>query len=134
MFGINIYRRNKKAAIDNEMRDYKNSILNRIEELNNKKIEIANELQQYKIKAQDEIALLARQCGEQKGQYEHEFHSTKETLGIEIAELKAKKEMIENDAVVYERLLKEKDKEIERLNNICHELMKTIKFNVTVEK
>ena len=64
MFGINIYRRNKKAAIDNEMRDYKNSILNRIEELNNKKIEIANELQQYKIKAQDEIALLARQCGE----------------------------------------------------------------------
>jgi hypothetical protein len=109
MFGINEYRRNKKAAIDNEM-------------------------QQYKIKAQDEIALLARQCSEQKGQYEHEFHSTKEKLGIEIAELEAKKEMMKNDAVIYERLLKEKDKEIERLNNICFELMRTIKFTVTVEK
>jgi hypothetical protein len=134
MFGINNYRKIKKIAVEIEMRNHKDAVLNEIEALRTKKFEVRNELQEYKIKAQDEIAALARRCAEEKGRYEHEYHSTKEKLGIELAELEAKIKMIKNDAVVYERLLKEKDKEIERLNNICFELMRTIKFTVNVQK
>jgi len=134
MFGINEYRRKRKVAIEIEMRNYREAILTEIEALKNKKFEIRNELQDFKIKAQDEIALLARQCAVEKGQHEHTFHSTREKLGIELANLEAKKEMFENDAITYKRLLAEKDKEIERLNNICSELIKTIKFTLTVER
>ncbi len=55
---------------------------------------------------------------------EHAYHSKQEELGINIAKLEAQAEMMENDVNTYKTLIKEKDKELERMNKIVLEMSK----------
>ena len=106
------YRKEKLALIDKELEVYKEK----------KILEIDKDL----FHRQREIQTLAIQCSDDTKTYEHTFHLNREKLGIEIAKLEARKEslqIIENqDKVVYERLLSEKDKEIDRLRQIVSDL------------
>jgi hypothetical protein len=76
------------------------------------------------IKKLEELAI---QCANQTKDYEHNFHQTRETLGIELAKLEAKKETFEaiwkNDTETYQEWLKIKDEEIERLTKIIDTLL-----------
>jgi hypothetical protein len=94
MLGINTYRKRKMLEVDKEVFEYR----------------------QKEIKAVEEIAI---KCAKQLGEYEHQFHHTKEEKGIELAKLEALKEIMANDVTTYTKLLDEKNKEIERLNAIC---------------
>ena len=93
MFGLNTYRKRKKLEIDREMLDYRESLMKEVEQL-------------------------AFKCAQDKGYHEHEYHHNLELLGIEIAKLEARKETLANDVTTYKAWLEQKDKEIERLNNI----------------
>lgn len=90
--------------------------------LKRRKLEIDIEVQEYREKCLTEIEDLALLCAEEKGEYECEFHSKMESLKVEIAKLEAKKEMLSTEVTVYEKLLKAKDSEIERLNKLCLKL------------
>ena len=58
---------------------------------------------------------------------EHDYHHNQETLGIAIAKLEAKKEHLEEitstDKTAYERIIKGKDEEIERLSGILEKMV-----------
>ena len=107
MFGLNNYRKRRMLEIDIEVQEYRNSFKKEIEDL-------------------------ALVCARDKGDYEHEFHSAKERLGIDIAKLEASKELLEKDKLVYKQLLEEKDKEIKRIHELCSILSAPRK--VTIKK
>lgn len=85
-------------------------------------------IEDYRAKKNREIEDMAKRCAEQLGQYEHEFHSTKEVKGIELAKLEAKIEALktvsENDVVTYKKWTEDKEKEILMLNTHILELIK----------
>jgi hypothetical protein len=94
-------------------------------------LEVDKEIEDYRSERQQEILILARTCHEQIGQYEHDYHYTKEQKGIELAKLEAKieslKEVLKAREEVIEadnNLLKSKNNEIERLNEIIKLLIK----------
>ena len=72
---------------------------------------------------QNEIELA---CHRQLAQYEHEFHSTKETLGIELAKLEARaeslREGLEHNGTA--AIVQAKDAEINRLVHVINSLTK----------
>lgn len=107
MLGIRTYRKRKMLQVDIEVQKYRDSF--------NK-----------------EIQDLAMACAKDKGNYEHDYHSAKEKLGIELAKLEALKETHLNDITTYKMLLKEKDEEIKRVNALCLELAKA--NNVVIQK
>ncbi|MFA5366301.1 MAG: hypothetical protein WC333_00060 [Dehalococcoidia bacterium] len=82
-------------------------------------LEIDKEIFEYRQKEIKGVEEMAIKCAHQLGEYEHTFHNTKETLGIELAKLEALKEVMANDVTTYKKLLDEKNKEIERLNTLC---------------
>lgn len=91
---------------------------------------IDRELQVYYNERKNEIdrklIALETQCATDTAEFEHEYHHTMEERGIEIAKLEAQKEMLENDTNTYERLLKEKDKEIKRLQEVLLKLSENV--------
>ena len=90
--------------------------------LKRRKLEVDIEVQEYRKRLFKEVEGLALRCNKDKGDIEHEYHYGKEVLGIEIAKLEAKKEMLLTEVTVYEKLLEVKDNEIKRLTDICLKL------------
>lgn len=105
----------EKNRIDREIELY------RREEMQNVNIDIEN----HKIKRLKEIANLEVECHKQMAEYEHEFHSTKEERGIELAKIEAKLEAMNNIEPTLVDIIENKDKEIERLVTIINSLTGT---------
>lgn len=107
----------EKEMIDKELTLYKRE----------KKLEIDQELANYRKNTYQEIHDLRVQCANDTKNLEHKYHSNQEELGVAIAKLEAKKESLEeiNKAgkVNYEKMLDDKDKEIDRLNEIINKLI-----------
>jgi len=85
-------------------------------ELIDREIQIYYEEEKVKI---DNQLIDLKTCGlEDYKAYEHTFHSTMEARKIELAKLEALEEVMKNDITTYKLLMVEKDKEIERMNQI----------------
>jgi hypothetical protein len=84
--------------------------------------QVDNDIETHKIKRLKEVAELEIQCHRQLGEYEHEFHSTKEIRGIELARVEAKIEALNSIEPTLMDIISNKDKEIERLVNIINAL------------
>ena len=102
----------EKNRIDREIELY------RREKMQNVNIEIEN----HKIKKLKEVANLEVECHKQLAEYEHEFHSTKEIKGIELAKIEAKLEVLNNIEPTLVDIIENKDKEIDRLVKIINSL------------
>jgi hypothetical protein len=102
----------EKNRIDREIELY------RREKMQNVNIDIEN----HKIKRLKEIANLEVECHKQMAEYEHEFHSTKEERGIELAKIEAKIEALNSVEPTLVDIIENKDKEIERLVTIINSL------------
>ena len=102
----------EKNRIDREIELY------RREKMQNVNIEIEN----HKIKKLKEVANLEVECHKQLAEYEHEFHSTKEIKGIELAKIEAKIEALNSIEPTLVDIIDNKDKEIERLVKIINSL------------
>jgi hypothetical protein len=96
-----------------------------------KKLAIDAELEKYSSQKREAMVDMAKKCHEQLGEYEHVFHNTKEQKGIELAKLEAKAETLAETLKVKEEaslslkaLLESKDAEIKRLNDILVLLIK----------
>lgn len=116
MFG----KSKNEELIDRELEIYKKEKL----------LAIDIDIEAYRNRRQTEVQDLAKRCHEELGVYEHTYHSAKETKGIEIAKLEAKKEALEEvvksrEEVVKadDNLLKSKDAEIKRLSDIVNLLI-----------
>lgn len=105
----------ERNRIDREIELY------RREKMQNVNIDIEN----HKIKRLKEIANLEVECHKQMAEYEHEFHSTKEERGIELAKIEAKIEAMNNIEPTSVYIIENKDKEIERLVTIINSLTGT---------
>ena len=105
----------EKNRIDREIELY------RREKMQNVNIDIEN----HKIKRLKEVANLEIECHKQLADYEHEFHSTKEIKGIELAKIEAKLEVLNNIEPTLVDIIENKDKEIERLVKIINSLTGT---------
>jgi hypothetical protein len=102
----------EKNRIDREIELY------RREKIQNVNIDIEN----HKIKRLKEVANLEIECHKQLADYEHEFHSTKEIKGIELAKIEAKIEALNSIEPTLVDIIENKDKEIERLVKIINSL------------
>jgi hypothetical protein len=107
----------EKALIDKELKFYEK----------NEKLKIDKGLEDYRQSTHAEKRDLAIQCADDTKKNEHKFHSNQEKLGIAIAKLEAKKEHLEEitstDKTAYERIIKGKDEEIERLSGILEKMV-----------
>ena len=114
------FKTKKMKEIEKELTLYKREEILLIDE----------ELAKYRKNSEAKMAELARSCGEDTADYEHEYHSTMELRKVELAKLEAKVE--ETEKVVSAReevikadqnLLNSKQNEIDRLNNIIEKLI-----------
>jgi hypothetical protein len=84
------------------------------------------EIENQKLKRLKEVANMEIQCHQQLAEYEHEFHSTKEQRGIELAKLEAKaetlREALNNNSTT--AIIEAKDAEINRLVSVINSLTK----------
>jgi hypothetical protein len=102
----------EKNRIDREIELY------RREKMQNVNIDIEN----YIIKRKKEVVNLEVECHKQMAEYEHEFHSTKEERGIELAKIEARIAVLNNVEPTLVDIITNKDKEIERLVKIINSL------------
>ena len=120
MFGKN------KTQTQTELRDLeieRNRIDREVELYRREKMQMVNaEIENEKIKRLKEIANLEIQCHKEMAEYEHEYHSTKEERGIELAKIEAKIEVLNNVEPTLVDIIKNKDAEIERLVTIIGSL------------
>ena len=120
MFGKN------KTQTQTELRDLeieRNRIDREVELYRREKMQMVNaEIENEKIKRLKEIANLEIQCHKEMAEYEHEYHSTKEERGIELAKIEAKIEAMNNIEPTSVYIIENKDKEIERLVKIINSL------------
>jgi hypothetical protein len=122
MFGRN-KSNNTKAQELRDLEIEKNTINREIELYRREKFnQVDNDIETHKIKRLKEVAELEIQCHRQLGEYEHEFHSTKEVRGIELAKVEAKIEALNSIEPTLMDIISNKDKEIERLVNIINAL------------
>ncbi len=121
MFGIN-----KKEKIDSDLELYKKRKL----------LDIEKELEYYRSSKGTDMLEFAMTCYKELGEYEHTYHFAKEEKGIELAKIEAsieaKKELLATDKNAYERMLKMKDDEINRLNEVILRLIDKPASDVTV--
>ena len=96
------------------------------EQIKEKYQKLNEEIENTKLKRLKEVAEIELACHRQLAQYEHDFHSTKEERGIELAKLEAKAEMLreglENNSTT--AIIAAKDAEINRLVNVINSLTK----------
>jgi hypothetical protein len=122
MFGRN-KSNNTKAQELRDLEIEKNIINREIELYRREKFnQVDNDIETHKIKRLKEVTELEIQCHRQLGEYEHEFHSTKEVRGIELARVEAKIEALNSIEPTLMDIISNKDKEIERLVNIINAL------------
>lgn len=105
----------EKPSLDQELDLYKKKRI----------LEIDQEVGEYKVQRQLEMVDIAKRCAKELGEYEHNYHHSKEKKGIEIAKLEAKLESLAETVKAREEviaadnnLLKSKDAEIKRLNDL----------------
>lgn len=103
-------------------------------------LEIDKQIEDYRSKRQSEMTDMAKKCHEQLGTYEHDFHQTKETRGIELAKLEAKIEALnevlkarQETIAADQNLHNIRKLEIDRLNAIILQLINK-QPNVTVQQ
>ena len=82
------------------------------------------EIENTKLKRLKEVAEIELACHRQLAQYEHEFHSTKEERGIELAKLEAKVEYLKDNNEAYQTIIANKENEINRLVSVINSLTK----------
>ena len=82
------------------------------------------EIENQKLERLKEVAKLEIACHRQLAQYEHEFHSTKEERGIELAKLEAKVEYLKDNNEAYQTIIANKENEINRLVSVINSLTK----------
>jgi hypothetical protein len=104
----------EKQLFDRELELYRKEKYQKLNE------EIENE----KLKRLKEVANIEIQCHRQLAEYEHEFHSTKEIRGIELAKLEAKIEYLKENNEAYQSILANKENEINRLVSVINSLTK----------
>ena len=125
------YIAQRKELIDTEVELYKKE----------KILAIDNEI----LEKQKHVVVLTKQCAKEIGDNEHNFNSTKEKLGIEIAKLEAKQDFLktfnaeteklkEELFKMHEKMLFAKAEEIERLNKFIQKLIESQPSQVIVQK
>ena len=116
----------KNKKIEEKLVVEKAYLENKEIELNKRRklLEIDEEVNNYRKDAQKAMHELAIQCAKDTKAYEHEYHSKREVLNVEIAKLEVLKETMEKGITSYKIQLDGKDKEIERLNNIVEQLIR----------
>jgi hypothetical protein len=82
------------------------------------------DIENAKLKRLKEVAEMEIACHRQLAQYEHDFHSTKENLGIELAKLEAKVEYLRENNEAYSTIVANKENEINRLVSVINSLTK----------
>jgi chromosome segregation ATPase len=103
----------------------KNRIDREVELYRREKMQTVNiDIENHKIKRLKEVANLEIECHKQLAEYEHEFHSTKERLGIDLAKLEAKIEYLKENNDAYQSILASKENEINRLVSVINSLTK----------
>ena len=124
---IELYKKEQKLKIDKSMIEYQDSIL--------------DEKRSF-IK---DVETLGINCAKDTKDFEHKFHSEMETLKIKIAKEEAKLEYLEkevevktelanSDKIAYERIIKLKNDEIERLNTLFTKLIESSPQNIIQQK
>ena len=116
----------KKKSYNQEQLDIEKQLFDRELELyRREKYQKLNEdIENQKLERLNEVAKLEIACHRQLAEYEHEFHSTKEIRGIELAKLEAKVEYLKENNEAYQTLLANKENEINRLVSVINSLTK----------
>lgn len=116
----------KKKSYKPEQLDIEKELFDRELELyrREKYQKLNEEIENQKLERLKEVAKLEIACHRQLAQYEHEFHSTKEERGIELAKLEAKVEYLKENNEAYQTLLANKENEINRLVSVINSLTK----------
>jgi hypothetical protein len=116
----------KKKSYNQEQLDIEKQLFDRELELyRREKYQKLNEdIENQKLERLKEVAKLEIACHRQLAEYEHEFHSTKEERGIELAKLEAKVEYLKENNEAYQTLLANKENEINRLVSVINSLTK----------
>jgi len=123
----------------------KSKIIQREKELIEKEFALWVEEEKYKAREAVETArnerdeslqALAISCAKDTKDCEHTFHQAKETLGIEIAKLEAKRDALKEidgqDKNTYNTIVDGKNEEIERLTNIIESLINKEEQQITI--
>ena len=116
----------KKKSYKPEQLDIEKELFDRELELyRREKYQKLNEdIENQKLERLKEVAKLEIACHRQLAEYEHEFHSTKEERGIELAKLEAKIEYLKENNEAYQTVLANKENEINRLVLVINSLTK----------
>ena len=116
----------KQKSYSKEQLDFEKQLFDRELELyrREKYQKLNEEISNEKIKRLKEVAELEATCHRQLAQYEHEFHSTKEERGIELAKLEAKVEYLKDNNEAYQTIIANKENEINRLVSVINSLTK----------
>ena len=118
MFWNKIYNKEQldieKELFDRELELYRREKYQKLNE----------DIENQKLERLKEVAKLEIACHRQLAEYEHEFHSTKEIRGIELAKLEAKIEYLKENNEAYQTVLANKENEINRLVSVINSLTK----------
>jgi hypothetical protein len=118
MFGRKSYNKEQlnieKQLFDRELELYRREKYQKLNE----------DIENQKLERLKEVAKLEIACHRQLAEYEHEFHSTKEERGIELAKLEAKIEYLKENNDAYQSILASKENEINRLVAVINSLTK----------
>ena len=116
----------KKKSYKPDQLDIEKELFDRELELYRKEKyqKLNEEIENQKLKRLKEVAQLEIECHRQLAQYEHEFHSTKEERGIELAKLEAKVEYLKENNEAYQTIIANKENEINRLVSVINSLTK----------
>jgi hypothetical protein len=118
MFGRKSYKPEQlhieKELFDRELELYRREKYQKLNE----------EIENQKLKRLKEVVNLEIECHKQIADYEHEYHSTKEIRGIELAKLEAKVEYLRENNEAYSTIVANKDIEIDRLVSVINALTK----------
>jgi hypothetical protein len=119
MFGKNKSYNQEQLDIEKQLFDRELELYRR-----EKYQKLNEEIENEKLKRLKEVANIEIQCHKQLAEYEHEFHSTKEIRGIELAKLEAKIEYLKENNEAYQSILANKENEINRLVSVINSLTK----------
>ena len=114
-----IWKKEKSLDIEKQLFDRELELYRR-----EKYQKLNEEIENSKIKRLKQVAEIEIACHRQLAQYEHEFHSTKEERGIELAKLEAKVEYLKENNEAYQTIIANKENEINRLVSVINSLTK----------
>ena len=119
MFGKNKNHNQEQLDIEKQLFDRELELYRR-----EKYQKLNEDIENQKLERLKEVAKLEIACHHQLAEYEHEFHSTKEIRGIELAKLEAKIEYLKENNEAHQTVLANKENEINRLVSVINSLTK----------